>query len=743
MREKINLSLLERLNSLASKTIPTYFSREENVLTANAKDFINGVDKVRLPKNFEEKEWEDLRKFAEVKYLGEFYERYEEKGIELNESEMSTMIIYFAMLSKNNAFAPEIFNDYQIEEFQNKALEYCEKVVENVYLDFSMFVLTGKVEYLEKFKKNASAGALALILSMLKKEKEMELIKELLVAKESLFADKTLYNNDENMKIVKTLLYTISKMNEKELPTMYSFLVKATNAKGNTNSFKKKLAKYGISENFVMELNALLAYEFNNVGDLKKQNLMINTLGELLKTKEEFTFEDKYFIDEVLSMGKFNVKMNSGTCERIGDIIRYNNLVSKIVNTRNYIYFVNKCLNKGIISVADGGFSKIKILSTENPYKERIEGIQNPTLLFYVTNCNINAAENKNEIIEILQKVEKDFNVKYKEYFYSEKLVSNYTIYRAESALSRLYSLGIYDALEDFKEKKVCLSLIERFYKDCISEQKYEFVKYLIENTKENPWKYFDKNVYLNKCIFSEYLHLFKKNAISNDHKKDLIFWLLNALVEYESDKEYYRNCFINFIRDKELVTNIFNEEEINELYHLALEIVDSFQKEEKGNTYCYSSRYHETKKELKNILDVLYMTEEEKQKLREEKEKAKKIKEEQERQREIERINNEIKKKEIELFEKYSFISTYKLSTLIEDLDWNARNSITAKKYLRDTLLNSNKITITVDNLPNLYKNIGVLVKLRLMSIEQSSDIVSKIRIVEKELVEKKRLCA
>lgn len=740
--KKINLSLLKRLNNLAGKTIPNYFSSEENPMLYNARKVTSKVGEINIT-NENEKKWEELRRFALVEYIGEFYERYKEKGIVFDENEMTTMILYFSILKNNDGLAKELFNDYQISEFETFALEHMGKLNDNPYLDFSMYLLTNDESYLEKMCKNVeSVNDLSIIVHLLRISDNIEEVAMVLANCEFVLTNKSLYSIESNFVAIRLLLKAIDKMDEKKLPEMFKFLIKATMGKANTNGFIKKLKKYDMDEVFISETNALLSYSFGKVGDLKKQNLMINTLINVLNKESEFSEEDKYFIDKALSIGKLTVRMNSGTCENIRDIIRYYNMIENVVNSKNYIYFANKCLNKKLVDILDDCFRKIEVLSEKYSYKERIDGIEDNTLLFFVVNSNIVRTKDKEEVVAIINKVEKDFGIKYKEMFYEKNLVANYQHYAAKVALSILYSFEIHDPLVDYKNGLVSKDLLKEFYKNCISNQKYEFIKYIIEETNKNPWLFFERNAYLDKCYASDKLPIFKKNELSNERKKELMFLLLNALVQHFDDKEYYRNCFLNFIRDKEVIANIFNEEEIQELYHVALEIVDVFQTEE-GSRYYGAYRYYESKSELKKSLDVLYMSEEEKEKIRLKKEEEERIKKEKERQEEIARIKRVIEEKLNSYLTDYSFISTYKKISLIEELDWNAKKSMTAKKWMAKILTESKKITVSVDNLPTLYKNIGTLVGKQLISIEDSSKVISNIKIVECDLVKKKELVA
>ena len=667
----------------------------------------------------------------DISYVGEFYERAEERGVKITDARFTTMALFYGLWK--NEFVEADFNDYQIKDFMELLPKKYESI-KNPIMEYAMYLIMEDEAYLENLTNNADIEDFFIILTCSKnilnrKELSVDVIKKM----QFLLETKDMVNGDnyfffqEILEIAHSISNLISK--NKELKTINTYL-KGIDGKLTQKGVVKSLSEFGFSLSNIEALNCLLKLQICE-SPLKRQKQIVSFLLYARDMEQEFDEFEKSIIDKIMAVGEFSVKMEGGSVTSISKALSYYDILDKVKNTNNFVFLANT-------AIANNRYNAnslwIDILNSDD-FKERICGIVSQTtnrFKVHILAENIRKAtrrvmdeDSKSIITEklktIVSKFENAFSMSVINIWSSEanewSMDDNFS-----STYEFLCDYGLLSAIDNLTNNvvKPCFSI--NYYKSNNNHDKFLAIKYFYET---NNTKAFDDIFY---SVFrerrpTETLELI--NTTPSEHKLYLEYIGEMAIMSSISS---FNNFFFNLlINQVNLVRKIFTNDEVQELYHTGLDLANTLD----DNGYYYNSYYFRKANVISELTNA-YMTDEEKERIRlakEAEEKEKERKKLEERNLLVATKIKSVKETYQKEYETCALSNFGLLKKVYSSLDFDGRRTKTYKDFKRATLL---KATCLEKEVSDFFEEIGDMISDKTLTLEEGKTIIANLTIVE-----------
>lgn len=667
----------------------------------------------------------------DIGYVGEFFERAEERGIKITDTRFTTMALFYGLWK--NEFTEANFNDYQIKDFMELLVKKYESI-KNPIMEYAMYLIMEDESYLENISNNADIEDFFIILSCSKyikndKEVSVDVIKKL----QYLLETKDMVNGDnyyffkEILEIAHELSNWISK--SKELKTINAYL-KGIDGKLTQKGVVKALSEFGFSPSNIEALNCLLKLQLCQ-SPLKRQKQIVSFLLYARDMEMEYDEFEKSIIDKIMAIGEFSVKMEGGNVTSIAKALSYYDILDKVKNTKNFVFLANTAIANNRYQANS---LSIDILKSDD-FKERICGITSQTtnrFKVHIFADNIHNAtrrvkeeDDKTIVIEnlktIISKFENAFSMSIidiwsngtNEWSMADSVTSTY---------ETLCDYGLLSAIDNLTNDVVKTNFSISYFKRNNNHDKYLAIKYFYEHDNLEAFKEIFYEIFRERRSDAR---LGLKDTSPNEIKLYLEYIGEMALMSSISTfNSYFFNLLIN---QTELVKKVYSNEEIQELYHTGLALADTL---EEGNGY-YSS-YYFRKTNVINELKNAYMTDEEKERVR-----LAKIAEEEERKRKALEEKNAYVLSKIKAITE-SNLAAYNDFTLSDfglfrkvynNLDYDGRRTPAYKEFKKQIL---SKATCLTREVSDFFEEIGEMISDNELTLEEGKVIIAELTILE-----------
>lgn len=506
------------------------------------------------------------------RYLGELLERYEER-VSTNIEDIRAIVL--ALAYSKDLINIDMIVGTQLIDFINKVYEISDN---DIYLKGALYLYDND-KYLELFKelvneKFETTEDIVFVLSLFSNIQEgFEMLQEQLI--ELLGKSKTIsvMNNVGIYNWIIKRLYTIIKSNRKKGIELFKALI----------SIPTTL--------------------------VKQDSKIFNVLLENKYTKEEIAFLNyilihyqavpncvrirKSIVEEKIAIKCCKTLLNSETI--FSDYIY--DLISTILN--KYKYFEIKCYGFEGILDAISSTVNIKIpqvfIKFYNKLSPSIHSFDILDKKWDIVQKGLDASEyeklfddylqyydyTKKEIEERIDKYDKLTNTSYKKTFYNYK-------YRRDVIFSILVEKDVI-CLQSFfeqyinqkEENKLDLQHLSEYVTGITTKKAFLFFRYFL-NIKEYTIKDIEKFRFDIKCLYSSSSHYYyhssgslniKRDFLSLDEQKEMFMWLEEYIFYMKSEE--YIDFIVIFLKNN-IALEIFNKEELRELYDIVSNIDDA-----------------------------------------------------------------------------------------------------------------------------------------------------------------------
>ena len=657
--------------------------------------------------------------FSLYNYIGEFFERCEERGVEMTDETFATMAFFYALVK--NELLEVHFNDYQIEDFEKKLFA---STSNNPYVQLSKYFITEDETYLDAFCNNTiSLFDFYFILKIavcVINDKEYVLAKKLTINFEYLVDTIEVFR--DNIVLFENVLSMVSNYNLYNKDTkIWNLYIKGMTSKMDTMANVKRLKSMGYTDSNIAALNYYLKKEY--AGNLKWQRALVSLLQLLAKKEDAFNELDINVLKDIFGRVRdFGVKMESGNVTSLSDAIRYYNVFENIENVDNF-----RTIHSLAYASDLPNYNSMYVSFDNERYAEYLDAAKdvlknNSSLSFdvwFTTNINKVGTTNVNALV---QKIEAYTGHSILEMFFTDNNYFSFAYGTRDNLFGFFVKNNIVNIIDNVDA--IDFKLIERFFHFENGKGKYACIKHFYDIND------FGKALdIINRDVCSRSSTSLAK-VIPDDMTAEETMNFFNMLCEMAAtiSKNAFRFAFLNMMLNcKAQVEFAFGKETAHTLYVNGLALSETL---EEKSFYDYS------KNSVISRLNELWMSDEEKA----EKKRLADEKAEKERQEKIEQANAAVKEKIDMLVNRYRektniVYSSYGLYRFVKDnLDYYGSKLSVFRDWAK-TILSEG--TVLKSNVSSFMETLGDMYEYGTLTFDEMKSIVSSMTIVSDEATE------
>lgn len=678
----------------------------------------------------------NVASFYEVGYVGEFLERCEERGLNMNETNITTLALFYAIAK--DEFKAEHINEYQIRLWEKFMLEKAKEYENNSILNYAMYLVTKEDEYLNKVYEERDIETIVHLISISLVPK---LNKEQLFFEQQDFMSKfypflTKKDNltEENIEYFVKLIGIYKRYECWEKEPIYDLWVKSIDSKITGKKNLEMLYNMGFKDSDILIMSYYLKRAYCE-GELKIQKYAINLLDLLTKEMTPWGNFEKAVIVHIFNNVWFKIKMESGIVTNWHTAIDYYGFIENLKCIENYEFFMQTSIERDFLNAGDvfvDFYKDSMFIEKSNILAKIFANYSSESNYLYERECSFWLYElicknicklkdnGKEALLDLKQLVKDSFDVELIDIFSIGP--TRWNASNKKLCFRTLCDSEIFNVV-DLYNSDINKGLLVEYLKDCKNRNKWLCVKTIYEG--DNPLEVleiFDKELFIRKMTFYEANKLAIENCSDSELKE-----MIEIISECAAIKSpiFFKNFFFNFLlNNKDLVERIYNEDEIEAIYNVALEFSNSLSKK--------SVYYDFDKETVVSTIKRYYMSQKEKDriemetKMREEEEKRERQKQNEEDATDW--LNTYVKEND-DIFNRYSaFGVASRISGIVSSL---YSNTEVVKQYLISMI---KKAEVYENEVGEYLIFVGKLVNKKTLTFTTAQECISNLKIIKKD---------